>query len=454
MPGWTRLGSCLLLVLLAGCAGTPPPSQRPAPATTSLPATAIPAPTNPAPPTSPPPSPPSLATSATVANIDRLDAAVQADPANADLQRQLGSALLQRIRETADPSLYAPAAAAFDRAKALAPDDALVWAGIATLQLGKHQFADALDTARRAIALAPRLAVARALEVDALVELGRYDDADEAASAMLGLASDLSSLTRVSYLAELHGKLDLAVVAMRKAVAAGEQEHDPPENIAFADAQLANLFAWTGDRAGAGQAYDDALRLVPGHAASLAGKARLAIGDGRLEDAIALLQRAADVVPLPEYVIALAAAETRAGRSGDATRNFDLARAEIRLFQAAGVSVDLDLALFDADQGDPADALSLARSAYHATPTVRAADAVAWALHRLGRDREARPWVDRALRLGSLDPTFRFHAGAIAAALGDEPRARRDLEQALHTDAGFSATGAAEARQLLATLAD
>jgi tetratricopeptide (TPR) repeat protein len=399
-------------------------------------------------------SPPPLATTATVAEIDRLDAAVQAEPTNADLQRQLGSALLQRIRETADPSLYAPAAAALDRAKALAPDDALVQAGIATLQLGKHQFADALDTARRAIDLAPRLTVARALEVDAVVELGRYDDADEAAAAMLGLGSDLSTLTRVSYLAELHGKLDLAVVAMRKAVAAGKQEHDPPENIAFAEAQLANLLAWTGDRAGAGQTYDDALRLVPGHATSLAGKARLAIADGRLYDAIALLQHAADVVPLPEYVIALAAAETQAGRIADAARHLDLARAEIRLFQAAGVSVDLDLALFDADHGDPADALSLARSAYEATPTVRAADAVAWALHRLGRDREARPWVDRALRLGSLDPTFRFHAGAIAAALGDERTARRDLEQALHTDAGFSATGAAEARQLFATLAD
>lgn len=449
MPGRTRLGSCLLLVLITGCASTPP-SQPPSPARTSPPATAIPLPSSAAPATSPPP----VATSATVDEIDRLDAAVQANPANADLQRQLGSALLQRIRETADPSLYAPAAAAFDRAKALAPDDALVWAGIATLELGKHRFGEALGTARRAIDLAPRLAVARALEVDALVELGRYGDADGAASAMLGLASDLSTLTRVSYLAELHGKLDLAVVAMRKAVAAGEQEHDPPENIAFAEAQLANLLAWTGDRAGAALAYDDAIRLVPGHAPSLAGKARLAIADGRLDDAIALLQRAADVVPLPEYVIALAAAESQAGRATDAARNLDLARAEIRLFQAAGVSVDLDLALFDADHGDPTDALSLARSAYLATPTVRAADAVAWALHRLGRDREARPWVDRALRLGSLDPTFRYHAGAIAAALGDDRTARRDLEQALDTDAGFSATGAAEARQLLATLAD
>jgi tetratricopeptide (TPR) repeat protein len=116
------------------------------------------------------------------------------------------------------------------------------------------------------------------------------------------------------------------------------------------------------------------------------------------------------------------------------------------------VSVDLDLALFEADHGDPARALALAETAYEATPSIRAADARAWALHRLGRDSEARRYSDEALRLGSRDPLLRFHAGAIAAALGDDAAARRDLDLALSTDAGFSATHAAEARELLATL--
>ena len=89
---------------------------------------------------------------------------------------------------------------------------------------------------------------------------------------------------------------------------------------------------------------------------------------------------------------------------------------------------------------------------YAATPTVRAADALGWALHRLGRDKEAKRYADEALRLGSREPLFRYHAGAIAAALGDHKVARRDLELALATDAGFSATGAAEARRILASL--
>ena len=116
------------------------------------------------------------------------------------------------------------------------------------------------------------------------------------------------------------------------------------------------------------------------------------------------------------------------------------------------MAVDLELALFEADHGDPATALELAETAYAATPTVRAADAVAWALHRLGRDTEATAHRDEALRLGSRDPLLRYHAGAISAAVGDAKAARADLESALSTDPGFSATGAAEARRILADL--
>ena len=309
----------------------------------------------------------------------------------------------------------------------------------------------ALETARRAIDLAPRTAIARAIEVDALVELGRYDEADDAAAAMLALGSDLTTLSRVSYLAELRGDLDVAVTAMREAT---KSEGVAPENLAFTHVQLGNLLVYSGDPRAAAEEYDRALDLVPGHAPALAGQGRLAVADGRLDEAIDRFQQAADVVPLPEYVIALADAQAAAGRSDEAARSVDLARAEIQLFEATGVMVDLDLALFEADHGDPDRALAFAEAAYEATPNVRAADARAWALHQLGRDRDAREWSDEALRLGSRDPLLRFHAGAIEAALGDDAAARRDLELALATDAGFSATHAAEARRLLATLGD
>lgn len=414
----------------SGASMSPPPSDSVTPA---------PAPSSNAP----------TATSPTQAEIERLLAAVTADSNDAGSQRDLGLALLQRVRETADPSLYGPAAAAFEAAQALAPDDAAVLVGIGGLQLGKHAFANALATGRQAAELSPTLAAARAVIVDALVELGRYDEADEEAGQMLALGTDLTTLARVSYLAELRGKLEAALGAMRLAAQSPDLA---PEHTAYVEALLGNLLVYSGDPAGAADAYEAALRVVPAHAPSLAGQGRLAVAAGKLDEGIALFERASQIVPLPEYVIALGDAQQAAGLSTEATRSFALARAEIQLFEASGVAVDLDLALFEADHGDPNRALAFARAAHATAPTVRAADALAWALHRLGRDSEAKPYADEALRLGSRDPLLRYHAGAVAAALGDSVSARRDLELALGTDAGFSATGAAEARRLLAAL--
>jgi len=47
---------------------------------------------------------------------------------------------------------------------------------------------------------------------------------------------------------------------------------------------------------------------------------------------------------------------------------------------------------------------------------------------------------------------LQYHAGAIAATLGESEVARRHLEAALAADPGFSATGAADARAILEAL--
>jgi len=441
------VAASLIAISLGGCGSIPSPSPSSAVAAGPV-GTAL-ASSGGSPSDAAPTGSGAAALSPTVAEIARLQAKIGADPTDEDAQRDLGFALAQRVRETADPSLYAPAMAALSAALELQPEDALALAGVAGIQLGKHQFADALVTARKAIKLSPSLVAAHAAEVDALVELGRYDQADVAAGLMFGLSSELSTLARVSYLAELRGHLAAALSAMRQAAASPGLA---PENTAYVDALLGNLLVFSGDPVAAAGSYQAALELVPGHAPSLAGQGRLAVGAGRLDDAIALFQRAAAIVPLPEYVIALGDAQTAAGQPDEAAKSYQLARAEIQLFQAAGVVVDVDLALLEADHGDPAAAIRYADAGYAATPTIRAADAVGWALHRLGRDREAAKHSNEALRLGSIDPILRYHAGAIEAALGEVAAARRDLELALRTDPGFSATGAAEASRILAAL--
>ena len=437
-----RLTLPLAALLTVAACGAPAGSPIPSTASTAPPTSA---------PVSTPSSGPSVAATQppTQALIESLTARVEADPNDAATQRDLGLALMQRVRETADPSLYAPAETALQRARELAPDDVLVLVGLGGLQLGRHEFALALESGEEAVEVFPDYAPAHGVVVDALVELGRYEEATTEVERMVKLSADLPSLARLSYVRELRGDLPGALEAMRRAA---DSPGLAPENTAYVTALLGNLLVASRDPDAAQAAYEAAIDLVPNHAPSIAGLGRLAVGRGDLAEAARQFERAAAILPLPEYVIALGEVRATAGDDAEARQSFELARAEIALFQASGVTVDLELALFEADHGDPTRALALAEAAAARAPTVRAADAVAWALHRLGRDEDAKVHADAALRLGSRDPLLRFHAGAIAAALGDARAARQDLELALATDPGFSATGAAEARRILADL--
>jgi tetratricopeptide (TPR) repeat protein len=375
--------------------------------------------------------------SQTQARIERASATITADPMNGEAYLELGVALLQRVRETADPSLYPRADEAFADARRLAPDDPLVLVGIGTLQLARHQFAAALKTGKAALAAAPDSSTALGVIVDAQVELGHYEDAAATAQRMIDLRPGLASFARVSYLRELYGDLHGALQAMQQAAS---EAGPTPENFAYVSVLVGNLRSLNGDRAGAARAYRDALMAFPSYAPALAAEGRLAVGDGDLATAIARFRAAADIVPLPEYVIALGEAEEASGDAAAAKQDFALASVETRLFKANGVVVDLELALFEADHGDRAEALALAREAYAERHTVRTADALAWALYRNGDTKGALKLVSEALRLGSRDPLIRYHAGMIEAAAGQKAAARRDLRLALRLDPGFSAT--------------
>jgi tetratricopeptide (TPR) repeat protein len=381
--------------------------------------------------------------------IERLRVRLKSDPSASEAWLELGAALLQRVRETADPSLYPAAEAAFQEARDQSPGDPLPLVGLGTLQLARHQFASALRTGRQALAMVPQLSTATGVVVDALVELGRYDEATTAVQEMIDARPDLASYARVSYVRELFGDLPGALAAMEQAVEAGG---GASENNAYVLVQAGNLLVLNGRPRDADAAYLQALRAFPDFPAALAAQGRAAVARGDLTSAAALFDHAAAIVPLPEYVIALGEARQAAGDAAGAADSYALARVETELFKANGVVVDLELALFEADHGDPAAALALAQQAYAERPTLKAADALAWALYKEGRLAEARVHSTEALRMHTPDPVLLYHAGVIAAASGDRTRAARDLHAALALDGGFSATGAAAARALLARL--
>ena len=374
--------------------------------------------------------------------------AIQTSPEDGVLYRDLGFAYLQRARDTGDPSSYPSAAEAFSRASQRLSDDPLILVGQGGLQLARHEFAEAFETGSAALELAPGFASAQAVVVDALVELGRYDEALAMADSLL-LDDSLPAWNRTSYLRELHGDLPGALAAMEEAAVRGG---GVPENEAFTFTLVGTLNAYVGRQDRAAIVYDKALQVFPGYGPALAGKARLAIAQGDISAGVRLYAQAATILPLSEYVIGLGEAQEASGDLASARKSYELAAFQIELFQASGVIVDVELALFEADHGDAAKALEYARASYADRQNVKTSDTLAWAFYRSGLLDEATRYSAEALRLGSKDPLFLYHAGAIAAAAGDASSARDLLTEALKIDAGFSATGAADARSILGNL--
>jgi tetratricopeptide (TPR) repeat protein len=378
--------------------------------------------------------------------IRSLQAAIAADPKRTDAYTSLGNAYLQKVRETADYAYYQRAELAFRRALEQDPRNAGALTGMGSLALSRHDFGAGLRYGRQALAAAPGVARIYGVIVDALVELGRYSEAGRMLQRMVDLKPNLSSYARVSYFRELHGDVRGAVSAMRLATSAGG---DAAENAAYVQTLLGNLEFQRGRLAAAKRAYREGMATFGRYLPAEAGLARVDAARGRLAPAIRRYRAVATRLPLPEHVIALGEAELAAGRRTAAAEDFALVRVQQRLLARSGVNTDVELALFEANHGSARRAVALARRAWSAAPSVRSADALGWALTRSGEPRKGLHWARGALRLGSRDSMFLYHAGMAARAAGEATPARAYLGRALALNPGFSPLYAPRARRAL-----
>jgi tetratricopeptide (TPR) repeat protein len=381
--------------------------------------------------------------------IASLQAALRADPADATGYVLLGDAYYQRARETGDPSYYSRAEGSFNAALSRDPNDLTATIGKGTLALARHDFRAGLALAQRARRLAPDLVRPYALLADAQIELGRYGAAARSLERMAALKPTLATYSRISYYRELGGDLDGAVEAMRLAVSAGGGS---AEGTAYVHSLLGNLELDRGRYGAAERAYRRALAGEPAYPAAEVGLARLDAGRGRFAPAIRRYRQVVERIPLPEYAVGLAETEQAAGRAASARRHYALVEAEARLLRSNGVNADVDLALFEANHGDPSRALKLGGRAWAAAPSVRSADAYSWALYKAHRIGAAHRFSERAMRLGSRDPYFLYRAGMIARRVGDTGAARRLLARLVGQSPRFNPLYGPRARHALESL--
>ena len=391
-----------------------------------------------------------LSPSATTAErIEALEAQVRRSPADPQGYTDLGHAYLTRFGETEDPTFYPKAQQAFRSALRLVPNDPTAVTGMAQLQLSRHQFRQGLVLAERARRLNPSTAGIDALITDAQVELGRYGGAAHTLQRYVSRRPELGSYARISYLRELHGDLGGAVEAMQLAAsAAGDRSADS----VFATTLLGQLYADQGDYATAETTFRRVLMLKPGYPDAMLGLAKLEFARAETEAALKRYRTVQRSIAAPDHAILLGEAEEAAGHPAAARQAYREASAAFDAEENHGTNTATERAVFEAEHGDFARAVELGQRAWRYTPSVRAADAYSWALSAAGEDQAALRLSKRAMRLGSRNPVFLYHAGTVAFRAGRSDRARVFLTRLIAQDPDFSPLYGPRARVALKAL--
>lgn len=381
--------------------------------------------------------------------ITKLQRGLRAGPGDASAWVKLGRAWVRKARESTDPGFYLDADACAKLALEQQPSFVPALDLRALVMLNDHRFEDARALAQKIVDAHPEDPMGYGSLSDALLELGRYDEASAAVQKMVDLKPNLASYSRASYLDWLRGDVDGALESSRLAIDSGGDRMDP-EPRAWQLVQAATIFWAKGDWAGADAGFDLAMGKGMGdYAPALVGKARVALARGDGKRAAELLDRAWSHSPLVHTAWLLGDARAMAGDAEGAAKAYALVEKE-------GARTDRrTLSLYYSTKNvEPAKALALAEEERKVRGGVYTDDAYAWALHRSGREAEARAAIDRATALGTPDAMLLFHAGAIRIAQHDVAGGKKLIARALALDPKFDVTGAEEARKLLGSAVD
>jgi tetratricopeptide (TPR) repeat protein len=348
--------------------------------------------------------------------IQRLQARVRAETNSASSLERLGWAFIAKARESFDAGYYKLAeqcALAMQKETwggrvSNSIPEALLLRGHALNNL--HRFKEAELLAREVVSTRG-LPCDHGLLADALMEQGRLDEAVAACQRMVDLRPDLHSYARAAHLRWLKGDLDGALELMRMATSAASPR--AKETAAWVQTRLATYLFQAGHYSEARAVSELALQFQSDYPPALLLQGRLYLAASEFPAAVDVLQRAAQLNPLPEYEWTL----VEALRAAD--RNEDAADVEARLRRHGAASDPRTLSLFLSTRGEsPALAVALAEREFETRGDIFTRDALAWSYLRAGKPEAAWRQIQMALAEGTQDARLFFHAAAIAVGCG------------------------------------
>ena len=339
---------------------------------------------------------------------------VTRDPTGALDHLHLAALYLQRARERGTP---ADLNRAEDEArKSLAnrrAHNSEAWHELALALMGQHRFIEARDCADSLLAADPSATGPRALLGEIDLELGRYVEADSIFVALDRSHAEPAVLARVARWASLRGNAeharDLLLNAREKA---HHRAGTPAEQLAWYDLRLGELAITTGHLDDAATRLALAQQIITDDPRVLIALSRLALAQSRGDDALHFANAAMNAGEDPLAFALASDADLLRGDSTAAARMFRAFETAIAAVPPLAWHRQWRLELLDhARQIDAV--LAQAQLELTTRPDVYGWDQYAWALHRAGRDTEARSAMRRALQWGTEDVTFDQHAKSL-----------------------------------------
>ena len=362
-----------------------------------------------------------------------LERAVFLDPKLAEAQRLLGELYLRQA--PGDAKAAAKAAAKFNYAVDLAPDDvpALRAAALATAAQGKWE--PALELFTRLVGLRPWDTDARFQLGQAMWQLGDAQAAAKQLEQVTAHAPDDLSARRVLVLIHAARGDNKALARELEQIAA----RAPADLDVKSD--LATVYGALGDWPKAIAAIEVVAKARPDDVAVAmrAGDAHLRGGD--LDGGLAWYARAQQLAPqssMPGFI--LAQAQFDAGRYADAIHTFT----NLQKFTADAPAAEHDLGAIAYVQHRADTAAWYFRKAVREAPRVLATRRAAAAAELVRRDpASALLQLEPALAGWPDDPVLHYLAGVAHAQAGDAATARTELQAALAADGTLAPARAA-----------
>ena len=375
--------------------------------------------------------------------------ALAADSESAIALGQLAGLYMQRGRETGDEASYSEAEQLAQRSVRMRSSrNGAAFATLASSMLAQHKFIEADSIVTLLVALEPDVPQYRALQGEIKLEIGDYEAARVAFERAHLQRSHLSIAPRFARWLDISGHSIAAREVMRRALAEAEKRRDlPREQLAWFYLRVGDMDQRTGRLRVARSFYDQGLAAHPGDHRLLAAMARIEAAEARPRKAIDYGERAMAVKLDPATLGVIGDAYAAIGDSAQSEDYFKTMEVAVA-GQPGAYHRAWSLFLLDHDRR-VSEVLANVISELETRKDIYGYDLLAWALHKSGRDAEARGAMNHALRMKTEDAMLFFHAGVIEHSLGNRMLALAYLDKALDLNPKFHPTQAAEARSLL-----